>query len=227
MIGIIGVMLNSWPSSSNHDRVMLFPSEPGSARNVRYLVRAEPGQIDTLYTELDTFLPVLINNGDSITLGLGTGATADGRRARMPISNGNQPSAGMDTNGVTALLNSMSKLDPGIHAGAVHNFKLSRRTLMENRAEAEAMLAGYFAAGGTQLMVTVTDREELERLVRRTEELLAEQAVILPLFARLWIGAVWLDEVGGYVPNSTIAGDTWNIERWFRADRPDSGEGSG
>jgi pyruvate-formate lyase len=123
-----------------------------------------------LYTGLDTFLAVMINNGDSITLGKGTAATADGRRAGEPLSNGNQPSAGADINGATALLNSMAKLDPGTHAGAVHNLKLSRRTFSERRPEVDALIRGYFRRGGTQLMVTVTDRDELESALERPEQ---------------------------------------------------------
>jgi len=49
--------------------------------------------------------------------------------------------------------------------------------------------------------------------------ILAAQAVILPLFARPAAGAVWGDEVGGYVLNIFRAGSTWNIERWYRTDR--------
>ncbi len=123
-----------------------------------------------LYTGLDTFLAVLVNNGDSVTLGKGTAATADGRHAHMPLSNGNQPSAGADTAGPTALLNSMAKLDPGLHAGAVHNLKLSRTMMQQSRAQAEALIAAYFARGGTQLMLTVTDRGELERAMEKPEE---------------------------------------------------------
>jgi putative ABC transport system permease protein len=48
IVGIIGVMLNSWPSSGSHDRVMLYPAMPGTARYMRYLVRAEPGMVERL-----------------------------------------------------------------------------------------------------------------------------------------------------------------------------------
>lgn len=123
-----------------------------------------------LYTGLDSFLAVMINNGDSITLGKGTAATADGRRSAMPLSNGNQPSAGCDTNGITALLASMSKLDPGMHAGAVHNLKISRRTFHEHPSKVDALLDGYFRSGGTQIMISVVDRNELEDALKHPEE---------------------------------------------------------
>ena len=112
---------------------------------------------------LDSFLVVLVNNGDSVLFGKRTGASADGRRAGEPVSNGNQPSAGADRTGLTALLNSMARLDPSLHAGATHNVKLSRDLFGGGGGAAGALLAGYFSRGGTQAMITVSDHGELER----------------------------------------------------------------
>ena len=112
---------------------------------------------------LDSFLVVLVNNGDSVLFGKRTGASADGRRAGQPVSNGNQPAAGADEAGLTALLNSMAKLPAALHAGATHNVKLSRQLFGTAGGIARSLIDGYFAAGGTQLMVTVSDRSELER----------------------------------------------------------------
>ena len=121
-------------------------------------------------TTLDSFLVVIINNGDNVTLGKGTAATADGRKATMPLSNGNQPSAGTDANGPTALLNSMAKLNPAIHAGATQAIKLSRKMFAEHKPVLDALLKGYFAKGGAQLMITVTDRDELEKALKNPEQ---------------------------------------------------------
>jgi pyruvate-formate lyase len=119
---------------------------------------------------LDSFLVVLINNGDSILFGKTTSATPDGRPAGKPIANANQPGAGYDTSGLTALFRSMSKLDPSLHAGVVHNVKMSRQLFRSHQAEASALLRGYFAGGGTQAMISVTDRAELERALEHPEE---------------------------------------------------------
>lgn len=113
--------------------------------------------------KLHSFKMVLINNGDSILFGKGTGATADGRLSEQPLSNGNQPGAGNDKSGVTALLNSMVKLDPSRHAGVTNNLKLSHSMLKRNRAACQAMIKAYFKQGGTQLMLTVVDSNELEQ----------------------------------------------------------------
>lgn len=112
---------------------------------------------------LDSFLVVLVNNGDSVLFGKRTSASADGRRSGEPVSNGNQPSAGADHGGVTALLNSMARLDPSLHAGATHNVRLARGLFGPGGGTAGALLRGYFVRGGTQLMVSVSDRGELER----------------------------------------------------------------
>lgn len=112
---------------------------------------------------LDHFSVVLINNGDSVMFGKTTGASADGRLLGVPLSNGNQPSAGSDVCGPTALLNSMAKLNPAVHAGAVHNVRFSRATFDKHPGSVHGLLRGYFSSGGTQAMVTVTNRDDLEK----------------------------------------------------------------
>jgi pyruvate-formate lyase len=120
--------------------------------------------------KLASFLVVLINNGDSVLFGKTTAASADGRKAGEPISNGNQPGAGNDQNGLTALLNSMSKLDASLHAGATHNLKISRKLFTENPEQVTALIKGYFSRGGTQLMITVADAAELEKALQEPEK---------------------------------------------------------
>jgi pyruvate-formate lyase len=113
-------------------------------------------------TELHSYLAVMINNSFSVGLGKTTSASADGRKSGESLSNGNQPRVGYDRQGLTALLNSMAKLDPGLHAGAVQNVKCSREMFRKWRSESEALLKGYFAQGGTQAMITVVDQGELQ-----------------------------------------------------------------
>ncbi|MGB9359928.1 MAG: ABC transporter substrate-binding protein [Acidimicrobiia bacterium] len=68
------------------------------------------------------------------------------------------------------------------------------------------------------LMNSTVDEEELASLVAEAEDILASRMVILPLYAGPRVGAVWADEVGGFVMNPTRASHTWNIEEWYRAD---------
>ena len=68
------------------------------------------------------------------------------------------------------MLNSLVKLDPALHAGAVQNIKLSKTFLQTNRAVAVSLLNAYFNSGGTQAMITALDKNELENAIARPEE---------------------------------------------------------
>ncbi len=62
------------------------------------------------------------------------------------------------------------------------------------------------------------DPTVLVPLLQEAEQLLAGQAVIIPLYAHRRVVAVWADEVGGVRQSATPAGYTWNIEQWYRID---------
>ncbi len=62
------------------------------------------------------------------------------------------------------------------------------------------------------------DPEELVTLARAAEQILAENAVIVPVGARTVVGAVWADKLSGYEMNPSQASHTWNIEHWRRID---------
>ena len=111
---------------------------------------------------LCSYAVVLINNEANTILGRFTAASADGRRSGAPMANANNPSGGTDKNGLTAMLNSLVKLDTRIHAGAVQNMKFSRALFGEKRPLLEAVLKTYFRRGGQQAMISVLSREELE-----------------------------------------------------------------
>ncbi|MFW5844598.1 MAG: glycine radical domain-containing protein [Planctomycetota bacterium] len=113
---------------------------------------------------------VLINNGANVVLGRGTGATANGRRAGNPLNNGNNPGEGNDRSGLTAVLASMARLDPGLHAGAVQNIKLDRGLFRgAGRQRLRALLDAWFANGGSQAMLTVVDPADLQAAMREPE----------------------------------------------------------
>jgi pyruvate-formate lyase len=120
-------------------------------------------------TPLHSYLVVIINNSANTLMGHWTAASADGRRAGTPMNNGNAPSSGNDRKGITAMLNSIVKPSPAIHAGAVQNMKLSRELFVTRCAELEALLDSYFAKGGTQAMITVVSRGDLERAMAEPE----------------------------------------------------------
>lgn len=119
---------------------------------------------------LDSYLAVVINNSANTTLGLLTGASPDGRNGKKPMANANSPQAQGDRNGVTAVLNSMLKMDTDIHGGAVQNIKFSKETFNDNRDAARGVIETYFEQGGAQLMITVVGREDLKAAMEHPED---------------------------------------------------------
>jgi pyruvate-formate lyase len=118
---------------------------------------------------LDYFMIVSINNFYNVEAGYATAASADGRKKGEPLANANTPTAGMDTSGITALLNSISKVDPTAHAGYVQNIKFSKQLFKEERPKIEALLSTYFENGGTQAMISVVSRGDLENAMKAPE----------------------------------------------------------
>nr|WP_246459695.1 pyruvate formate lyase family protein [Puniceicoccus vermicola] len=119
---------------------------------------------------LSSYLVVVINNWANTVLGWKTCASADGRKSGQPMANANNPSPGSDLNGVTAFLNSLVKLDPSLHAGAVQNMKFSKEWFGEMRPKFEALIKTYFLHGGAQAMITVVSRDDMEAAMREPEK---------------------------------------------------------
>ncbi len=117
-------------------------------------------------TSLHSYSVVIINNSANTLMGHQTAASADGRLSKIFMNNGNAPSSGNDKEGITAMLNSIVKPDPSIHAGAVQNMKFSKDLFTNKRPELEALLDAYFSNGGTQAMITVVSRGDLEKAMQ-------------------------------------------------------------
>lgn len=119
---------------------------------------------------LDSYLQVIINNHTNTLFGLLTGASADGRLGYTFLANGNNPTGGMDKNGVTAMLNSLVKLSPRHHAGSVQNMRFSKEMFERLLPKTKGLLSGYFHNGGTQAMITVLNRGDLEMAMIHPEQ---------------------------------------------------------
>jgi len=74
-----------------------------------------------------------------------------------------------------------------------------------------------FAAIRDELNSSVDDAVLLP-LIAEGEQIIADEVVIIPLYARLDPGAVWSDEIGGFKHNPSQASTEWNIETWYRVD---------
>jgi peptide/nickel transport system substrate-binding protein len=68
------------------------------------------------------------------------------------------------------------------------------------------------------LMNSTVDDVELTGLIAEAEEILASRMIMLPLFSYPVFGAVWEEEITGFVQTPTQADYTWNAEAWYRAD---------
>jgi pyruvate-formate lyase len=116
-------------------------------------------------TALDHFLVVVINNKINTVWGAATSASPDSRVAGEALAPGNAPGGGHDVSGLTAVLNSQAKPDPTIHAGAVQNVKLNMAFPAQHPQLYRTVFDTYFKQGGAQIMVTVTNRADLEAAV--------------------------------------------------------------
>ena len=139
------------------------------AQMVHEHICRETAKAGKKYTNLHSYLTVTINNNANTVLGKHTAASPDGRLAHTFMANANNPFNGNDKNGLTAMLNSLVKLDPTIHAGCVQNIKFSKQMFSEYWDKVRAMLTVYFQSGGSQAMISVIGREDLENAMQQPE----------------------------------------------------------
>lgn len=113
-------------------------------------------------TRMDSLLAVIINNSLNAGMGTNTGATPDGRNKGVFLSNAVGAYNGQDKNGITALINSMTKLDTSIHAGGNQNFKFSPKQFEDNYKGIKGFMDTFFKLGGQQANISVLNQADLE-----------------------------------------------------------------
>ncbi len=115
------------------------------------------------------FLVVSSVNPGGYGMGKDCGATADGRKKGEPFAIGMAPTAGFDKRGLTAMFNSIAKVDPA-HGGATTNIKLSREFFTNERTKMEMLFKVYFKKGGMQANVTVVNKDDLQAALKEPEK---------------------------------------------------------
>ncbi len=100
-----------------------------------------------------------------------TGATPDGRGARLPLSDGTSPSHGADRHGPTAVMNSLGKLDQARSGGTLLNQRFEPAALAGDGgiARLASLVRGYFRQGGHHVQFNVVDEATLRAAQKRPE----------------------------------------------------------
>lgn len=119
------------------------------------------------------FLPGYYSVYHHAAMGWLTGAGADGRHARVSLSNALSPVQGVDVNGPTAVINGVTRCDHSQFGnGMVLDLKFSPSFFRNpvHRANFRALIDTYFDRGGMEIQINVIDRETLVAAQREPEK---------------------------------------------------------
>jgi pyruvate-formate lyase len=101
-----------------------------------------------------------------------TGATPDGRRAWLPLSEGVSPVQGADRHGPTAVLRSVAKMDHARTGGTLLNQKLTPNLLSDDSGldKFVQLVRTYFKLDGHHIQFNVVDAETLREAQAHPEQ---------------------------------------------------------
>ena len=107
-----------------------------------------------------------------IYFGQVVGATPNGRRAGMPLSDGISPSQGADTKGPTAVIKSVAKLDHARTGGTLLNQKFMPDLLKDEEGINKLLhlIRAFFKLDGHHIQFNVVSAETLKEAQRKPEE---------------------------------------------------------
>lgn len=113
-------------------------------------------------TTLNKYNIVSVNNSMSAEWGEYCLASACGRKTGEPMANANGASIGADKNGVTALLNSMSKFDNTLHVGVINNVRFSKELFASSYEKVKELIRIFMENNGVQMNLMVIGVEDLK-----------------------------------------------------------------
>lgn len=125
------------------------------------------------------FLPACIMFDTVSITGSITDCSPDGRKRGHAVSDSGGAMTGKDTTSPTALLNSLSKINPSLAVGTwIVNMRISSGLMLgKNRVNAlKGLILTYFKNGGNQLQITATDKQTLIRAL--SDEQLASSIIV-------------------------------------------------
>lgn len=113
---------------------------------------------------------VSVNNSMSAEWGYFCEASACGRKRSAPLSNGNGASIAADKNGITALLNSMSKFPADNHAGVINNIRFTKELFASSFEKIKLLVQTFLENNGVQLNICAVGKEDLENAMVHPEQ---------------------------------------------------------
>lgn len=111
------------------------------------------------------FYMSIASNVNNIRCGEQVGATPDGRHAHVALNDAASPMRGMDRNGLTQAMLSVSKADyTKATVGTVYNIKLTENMFvnLEKRNALREMIKVYFKRGGQEVQINCISRNTLK-----------------------------------------------------------------
>lgn len=124
------------------------------------------------YRSEDPCIPGAFSYLEHVRHGRGTGASPDGRYAGTALAAGSSAVQGRETNGPTAALCSALAWKQSLFLGGIANNLMFSKSQMTgaSREKLLGLVKSFFAQGGMQLQINVTDRATLERARREPEK---------------------------------------------------------
>ena len=100
------------------------------------------------------------------------GASVNGRMARFAISDGTSPAHGADTNGPTAVIKSLGKLDQTKSGGTLLNVRFVPSLLKreEDLQKLVSLIRAYFSMGGHHIQFNIVDTQTLLDAQKQPDE---------------------------------------------------------
>lgn len=119
----------------------------------------------------DKIMPGTFSYVNHAYMGKNAGATFDGRLKGTSYSDGCGPVQGLDTNGPTAMLSSLTSWDQSaMLGGMVVNLKLQKENIdKEKKNILVSLLRTFMQNGGIELQINVVDKATLEEAVQNPE----------------------------------------------------------
>ena len=161
------VFVNKTPKYGNDDT---YADEVASrlVNTVNDIIESHPPTPVRKASRRAYFLPTTAH----IYFGKVTGATPDGRKAGMPVSEGVSPTQGADRRGIAAAFSSVARIDWDQTGGALLNQKLSPDLLVgeEDIRKMAHLVRTFFVMGGHHVQFNVVSAELLREAQARPQD---------------------------------------------------------